>query len=515
MYRIVVADDEQLECAALQKVLGEFLDDAQIVQACNGREAIAAARHIHADLAILDIEMPGMGGIEAARHIRAELPNCKVVFLTAYSEFSYARQAVELGAANYLLKPCSDQNLQSVIGRVITQIDAQREKERLNQLSCKKIENLTQWLEEQVVLTVMGGYLRPERVQSQLEELGIGFRNGTFVIMRSPDEASTEQIKEQVKHHHWPDGICLIPYEYDDRVYLFAANSKCGDCSKLLENSLKRLSVSVEQVQGIHLFCAVGDCFDCLEEAQNSYYQAQAALAHCTKECPVCGSQDILQESYEHTDFESAISRCVLEGNAEEAVKMMSMAVEGLCAQQLDFPSIVEKVEKRLNKVFVHLQDETGINYGEQVHLHERFSCLEKLEDLRTAAGAVLRELTSNINSNRGSRLSQIKQEITDYMNKNYCRDIFLQQVAREMNYSDTYFSKLFKQCFNKNFITYLTEARVEAAKKFLHNPTVNIKEIGAQVGYHDSNYFTKVFRRATGQNPSEYRASVLCDTKG
>ena len=80
------------------------------------------------------------------------------------------------------------------------------------------------------------------------------------------------------------------------------------------------------------------------------------------------------------------------------------------------------------------------------------------------------------------------------------------------MNYSDTYFSKLFKQCFNKNFMTYLTEARVEAAKKLLHNPTVNIKEIGAQVGYHDSNYFTKVFRRATGQSPSEYRASVLTE---
>lgn len=73
------------------------------------------------------------------------------------------------------------------------------------------------------------------------------------------------------------------------------------------------------------------------------------------------------------------------------------------------------------------------------------------------------------------------------------------------MNYSDAYFSKLFKQCFNKNFVTYLTEARIDAAKDLLKNPTVNIKEIGAQVGYKDSNYFTKVFRRATGKSPSEY----------
>lgn len=512
MYRIVVADDEQLECAALQKVLSEFLDNSQIVQASNGKEAVAAARRIHADLAILDIEMPGMGGIEAARHIRAELPDCKIVFLTAYSEFSYARQAVELGAVNYLLKPCSDQNLQSVISHVVVGIDAQREKERLNQLSNQKIENLTQWLEEQVVLTIMGGYLRPERVQSQLEELGICFRSGAFAIMRSPDEVSTERLKEDVKSNRWPNGISLIPYEYDDRLYIFAAYSKGADCSKLLEKSMKKLSVWVAQAMGETLFCAVGCGFDRLEDAQNSYYQAQAALAHCSVTHPVCGTQDVLEEPYEHTDFENALSRCILEGNAEEATKMMSMAAEGLCAQQLEYQAILSKVEKRLNGVLTHLQDETGVDYSKLVNLHERFAGLEKIEDLSTAAGAALRELTTHINSNRGSRLSQIAQEITDYMEKNYCRDIFLQQVAREMNYSDTYFSKLFKQCFNKNFVTYLTEARVEAAKKLLHNPTVNIKEIGAQVGYHDSNYFTKVFRRATRQSPSEYRASVLTE---
>ncbi len=512
MYRIVVADDEQLECEALQKVLSEFLDDSRIVQASNGREALAAARRIHADFAILDIEMPGMGGIEAARHIRAELPDCRIVFLTAYSEFGYAKQAVELGAVNYLLKPCSDKDLQGVVSRVMTQIDAQREKERMNRLSSRKIENLTQWLEEQLALTVMGGYLRPERVQSQLEELGIRFCSGAFAILRSPDGVSTERICEEVKASRWPEGISLIPYEYDDRLYLFAISSNGGDCARLLKNSMESLSDWAAKNGGKNLFCAVGDCFDRLEDAQNSYYQAQAALAHCTVGHCVCGPQDILEEQHERTDFESALLRCVMEGNAEEAAKMMSMAVEGLCAQQLEYQSILEKVEKRLGGVLSRLQEKTGIHYSSLINLHERFSCLERIEELGTAAGAVLRELTAEVNGTRGSRMTQIMQEIAGYISKNYHRDIFLQQVAREMNYSDAYFSKLFKQCFQKNFITYLTEARVEAAKELLRNPTVNIKEIGAQVGYQDSNYFTKVFRRSTGKSPSEYRLSVLPD---
>ena len=88
--------------------------------------------------------------------------------------------------------------------------------------------------------------------------------------------------------------------------------------------------------------------------------------------------------------------------------------------------------------------------------------------------------------------------------------DISMQELARTMNYSEPYFCKLFKQCFNKNFTSYLTEYRVEEAKKMLEQPTVNVKEIGKAVGYGDSNYFAKVFKRITGQSPTEYRLYIF-----
>ena len=74
--------------------------------------------------------------------------------------------------------------------------------------------------------------------------------------------------------------------------------------------------------------------------------------------------------------------------------------------------------------------------------------------------------------------------------------DLSMQDVARMMNYSEAYFCKLFKQCFNRNFTSYLTEYRVEEAKKMLAEPTVNVKEIGKAVGYSDSNYFAKIYFR-------------------
>jgi two-component system response regulator YesN len=95
---------------------------------------------------------------------------------------------------------------------------------------------------------------------------------------------------------------------------------------------------------------------------------------------------------------------------------------------------------------------------------------------------------------------------IYQYIRDNYMFDISMQEVARTMNYSEAYFCKLFKQFFGKNFTAYLTEYRIEMAKKMLQTPTVNIKEIGKAVGYADSNYFAKVFKRVTGESPSEYR---------
>lgn len=107
-------------------------------------------------------------------------------------------------------------------------------------------------------------------------------------------------------------------------------------------------------------------------------------------------------------------------------------------------------------------------------------------------------------------RTSKVIEIITCYIRENYMYDISMQDLARHMNYSEAYFCKLFKQCFNRNFTSYLTEYRMEEAKRLLKESTVNVKEIGKAVGYPDSNYFTKVFRRITGKSPTEYRTEFL-----
>lgn len=99
------------------------------------------------------------------------------------------------------------------------------------------------------------------------------------------------------------------------------------------------------------------------------------------------------------------------------------------------------------------------------------------------------------------------KEIIIKYINTNYKKDISAGDVAGVLGYTDVYFSRLFKQLFNDNFINYLTGIRIENAKILLRDRSFTIKEVGESVGYNDSNYFAKVFRRSEGISPTEYRS--------
>lgn len=110
---------------------------------------------------------------------------------------------------------------------------------------------------------------------------------------------------------------------------------------------------------------------------------------------------------------------------------------------------------------------------------------------------------------NESLRLSLIREDIRTYIGKNYREDISMQSAAQAMGYSEAYFCKLFKQCFRVNFSAYLNEYRIEKAKAMMADPRVNIKDVGLACGYSDSNYFARVFKRITGQTPSDYRLTA------
>ena len=291
MLRLLIADDEVIERKVLYKTLQKNVGDQCVIfQAENGRQALRVYEEEKIQIASLDIEMPGMNGIESAQKIREKDKECCIIFLTAFDEFSYAKKAITVRALDYLLKPYDEQELMLVV-----------------------------------------------------EE-----------AMRLAAE--------------------------------FQANR------------------------------------------QEAGYQANRPASGYQASRPAAGHQ----------------------------------------ASQPAGPGQKNELP------------ETGLPVGDD------------MED----GGQV--------------RLSKVTEIISHYIETNYMYDISMQDLARHMNYSEAYFCKLFKQCFNKNFTSYLTEYRVVEAKRMLAMPTVNVKDIGRAVGYSDSNYFAKVFKRITGQSPTEYRLCIF-----
>ena len=132
MIRLLIADDEKLEREALAEMVARRFEHEVVLElAENGRKAADTAVLWGADLILMDIEMPGMSGLDVARAVLAQRPGCRVIFITAYSLFQYAHEAVHLGACDYLLKPVDPDELEASIRRAMRQVEAERKLEEL------------------------------------------------------------------------------------------------------------------------------------------------------------------------------------------------------------------------------------------------------------------------------------------------------------------------------------------------------------------------------------------------
>lgn len=510
MYNIVIADDEILERTVLRQMLKDYLGDSCVIRlAENGREAVESALIVKADLVIMDIEMPGMNGLNAARTIVERLPNCKIMMLTAYSEFKYAQEAISFGSADYLLKPCTDEDMKKAIDRVLGEIDRRRQGEQEKERSRERIHTLSLQLEEQIVRTVMGGHVSPEYLESQMQTYGVDFQNGVFAILYDPKTNNAKSILPSLKQTIWPECIHPFLYCYDDKVYIVNISDNADvDSASVTEQQLKTLSKAAQTLWGHPLFGAIGKSFSSLQYAQLSSFQAHVALSGCSNETPICvHCDDALAENSPFAD--NPIINSVLLGDAAEISRVSSSFVNTLFAQHLKFDIAQSRLNLYMAKTVHSLRVQTGFSLPDIVVSLPANE--EDRENMKLNVASQLCHLADQIIAHSETKdpdhLQKVRQEIETYVAQHFHEDIFLPGIARSMNYSVAYFSKLFKQCFQRNFITYLTDVRIEAAKELMRRSNLTIREIGEQVGYKDPNYFTKVFRKTVGTSPSEYRA--------
>ena len=148
-----------------------------------------------------------------------------------------------------------------------------------------------------------------------------------------------------------------------------------------------------------------------------------------------------------------------------------------------------------------------------RIQKREQFEKLHMEQEMPEETGAEMPEPDLEEEPDEPDRLGQAAEKIRRYIRKNYMKDISMQDAARMMNYSDAYFCKLFKQCFDQNFTAYLARFRINEARRLLQDKNASVREVSMLVGYYDANYFANVFKRIAGMNPSEYRDSFHTDS--
>lgn len=212
--------------------------------------------------------------------------------------------------------------------------------------------------------------------------------------------------------------------------------------------------------------------------------------------------------------------------NGREAVDMCKSQKNDIIIMDISMPEMngvmaaryIRQMDEQCSIIFLSAYDD--FNYARNAIKVKALDYLLKpcdLDDLLAVMDMAIQKLEAGSNYNdydAGETNDNLKNtdekataiQMKEYVENNYMCDISMQEAAGAMGYSDAYFSKLFKQYFNQNFTAYLTEYRMKKAKQLLSDTGESIKDISRMVGYADSNYFAKIFKRIVGEIPSKYR---------
>lgn len=192
--RILVADDEPIERAALRVVVQRHVPGAEVVgEASSGRQAVELAEALRPDVILMDINMPGLSGLEALREIQERSPSVRCLIVSAYDHFHFAQEALRLGAVDYLLKPVKQNQMVEVLTRLLKEITRERER---RQEELKRKEHLRQLLplaEEELVALLAKGQ-DTSRTADLLEMLGLKLDAGLCMVVGLGEQTFPEHL---------------------------------------------------------------------------------------------------------------------------------------------------------------------------------------------------------------------------------------------------------------------------------------------------------------------------------
>lgn len=487
MEKIIVADDEPIECMAINKMLGELSLPLEIIKnAHDGEELVKIARIEKPDIAIIDINMPELNGLTAIEILHSIVPDMKIIIHSAYHDYSYMQRAVQLGVVDYLLKPVTSKDIEKAIERALSLLKQERgiiEKSRKREKSFQQMQDA---IENSLMMSVVIG--KPDSgeyhiFQESHPEISIDDGYVIAVCEADQDNNIVEYLHKKISA--WLERYCVsISCIYHGILFYEVFSPEKEDDSWIV-SVINGIWANIKENQN-NISLGISKRILSYLDSEAAVREAKISMYMGSRNNPIVYYQEkILDSSSKKIQTRFTISK-------DSNFNVIFSSKEVCDADIMQLRLFCLDCYFRLSEAGAQ-EDKWDIS--------ELFTDIwTELTDLDTAAKLQewIVKKQKLIFQNHGINNIYVEKCVI-FIERNFNRDISLGDASEYAGVSSFYMTRLLKQEIEKSFVQILTDIRIKKAIYMMRETQLTNAEIGDAVGYSNSVYFNRVFKKMTG----------------
>ena len=501
---LIMEDENQIREGLKTEIDWESFGIHEIFTANNGERGFFLAKQLKPDIILTDIRMPHMDGITAVKKFRKIQPRCSVIFLSAYPEKEYFKEAIHLHAVSFVEKPIDRKELAAVIKKAVhEQLNLKEQQEQEKKAFLYYGEQCSFWL-------TRGGKSK-EELSSLLKNAGIHTRDyslfASVILSYTKDLGETEEdiwnlscMKLQEKLSEAPAAM-LVSRKHPKAVicHLFMHSKQQYDAC------LNWLLESMEGVRRIHILAGKPEYeLAGISKSYNSAVFLKNQAFYSPYGQIIRQSNQTIWMSYDTSAWRAEAAQLLNLGKYKELQELLDSIYNSLMEHPCLHYVIVQNLYFSLwETIRGYVEQKNIFNSSMKEILFNPLLKEGNLKDFHTNTIEIIRLIEAASLVEEDEFIRRIKK----YIHLNFENpELSVCEIAEVMGKSMSYLCVVFKKETGATLNQYLTEVRIEAAKVLLKNPRNNIHEIAMRCGYTDSSYFARAFKKITGQSPSGYR---------
>ncbi|MBT2696804.1 response regulator [Bacillus sp. ISL-40] len=512
MYKLLIVDDEKIVIEGLKSATNWKEHHIEIVgSASDGEEAFKEIINKKPDIVLADIRIPKMNGLDLIKETKNLNLETVFIIISGYSKFDYAKRAIQLEAIDYLVKPIEVDEIVCSIKKAILKL----EKIKNEKQTTERINEYQIALEEKRVLDYILGhrFVDPEIDQklNRFSFLTIGLKGFTW-----DDSKETKKLQVPLgcmKNLLENRGIESFIYTIDSQIVIMFSNS-CLEIRNDLVHDLVSLifhDIKFKPIVGI------SNVHENISEIKKAYSEAKEALKNGIFSNQLVTYYKEL-ETFNHSFGNSIIeeiNQFFNEKNPDLLSRMnLFMAKVFLDCKKSNLSP--EKSKYLCFKIVNHFLEYIEREYevknigGERYLLYEELNLLQSLEEIRDWLEQFIDQSTEFLNEHHVSYNEKLIIDLKSFINTNYKEPIVLDDLGKLFHKNPAYLCSLFSKAVGNTIFEYITNVRLNNAKKLLRTSNLKVSEICKQVGYENQKYFNQVFKKNIGTTPGLYRSQHI-----